>query len=122
MVHWKDRSYTIYAVDFDGTLCKSRPGEKHEFPGCSPIANTKLINQCIEWRKNGDKVILYTIRSPGLGLEEAVEWCRERGLEFDAINDNLPKITEFLQINSRKVAADIYIDDSAEGLRTSEYI
>ena len=59
------RNYTIYAVDFDGTLCES------EFPEIgSP--NIELINHLIELRHQGDKVILWTCRV-GERLENAVE-------------------------------------------------
>jgi hypothetical protein len=45
-------------------------------------------------------------------LEEAVEWCRERGIEFYAVNKDFPE--EDLEKNqhfSRKLKADIWIDD-----------
>ena len=42
-----------------------------------------------------------------------MNWCKEQGLEFDAINDNLPEIVESFGSNSRKVFANIYIDDRA---------
>ena len=43
----------------------------------------------------------------------AVEWCGNLGLEFDAINDNLPEIIERYGCNSRKISCDFYIDDKA---------
>lgn len=45
-------------------------------------------------------------------LGEAVEWCKERGLEFWAHNEN-PGQSEWT--NSPKVFANIYIDDAAHG-------
>ena len=99
------RNYTIYAVDFDGTLCES------EYPGIgSP--NIKLINHLIELRHQGDKVILWTCRI-GESLEKAVEWCESYGLEFDAINENLSSQIEKWGSETRKVFADVYIDDKA---------
>lgn len=47
----------------------------------------------------------------GERLQEAVEWCRGYGLEFDAVNENLPEIIECFGTDTRKVCADIYIDD-----------
>lgn len=94
------RNQTI-AVDFDGTLADTDATEIY-----SP--NTKLINYLIERRRQGDKVILWTCRE-GSRLEQAVEWCKHQGLEFDAVNDNIPGLKIFT--NPRKVAADIYIDD-----------
>ena len=37
-----------------------------------------------------------------------------KGLEFDAVSDNLPGLKLF-GINPRKVAADVYIDDAMYG-------
>lgn len=101
------RKYTIYAVDFDGTLCDS------VFPGLGP-PNKKLIKHLIKRRKEGNKIILWTCRG-GERLDEAVEWCREQGLEFDAINDNIPENYDIhpFNPNPRKVFADVYIDDKA---------
>lgn len=99
------RKYNIYAVDFDGTLCES------VFPEIgSP--NTGLINHLIKRRKQGNKLILWTCRV-GERLQEAVSWCKERGLEFDAVNTNLPEMIEHWGNDTRKVFADVYIDDKA---------
>lgn len=98
-----NRGYTIYACDFDGTLCES------QFPGIgSP--NIALINHLIKRRKQGNKIILWTCRV-GERLQEAVEWCSGYGLEFDAVNENLPEIIDWFGTDTRKVCADIYIDD-----------
>lgn len=94
----------IIAVDFDGTLADTDATKIY-----SP--NTKLINYLIDSRKNGSFVILWTCRE-GSRLDQAVEWCKNQGLEFDAVNDNLPGLKLF-GMNPRKVAADVYIDDKA---------
>lgn len=107
---------TIYAVDFDGTLCE------HKFPDIG-APNMKLIKWLISKRNEGDKVILWTNRM-GERLKEAVKWCEEKGLFFDAVNDNIPEVMERYKeiLNgkppSRKITADIFIDDAAcsEGL------
>ena len=93
------------AVDFDGTLADTDATKIY-----SP--NTKLINYLIDRRKNDDKIILWTCRE-GSRLKQAVEWCKEQGLKFDAVNDNLPGLKLF-GMNPRKVAADLYIDDMTE--------
>ena len=41
------------------------------------------------------------------------EWCRVHGIEFDAVNDNLPHIQESWRINTRKIYCDLFIDDKA---------
>lgn len=102
----ENRRYTIYAVDFDGTLCES------VWPGIgSP--NTALINHLITRRNEGNKIVLWTCRC-GNRLEEAVSWCQGFDLEFDAVNENLPEMVEFYGNDSRKIFADVYIDDKAK--------
>ncbi len=95
----------IIAVDFDGTLCESRYPEIGQ-------PNIPLINGLKEKQAQGDKLILWTCRS-GEYLEKAVEWCRSHGLTFDRVNENLPEILELWGNDSRKITADVYIDDRA---------
>ena len=97
------RNYKIYAVDFDGTLCKN------SWPDIGK-PNRVLIPALLELRANGDKLILWTCRTGDL-LVEAVSWCKEQGLEFDAVNENLPEIIGQFGTESRKVFADVYVDD-----------
>tara|TARA_Y100001968_G_C18952492_1_gene523857 strand:- start:61 stop:360 length:300 start_codon:yes stop_codon:yes gene_type:complete len=64
---------------------------------------------------NGHKLILCTNRGDSEEypvFTEAVNWCRERGLEFDSVNENLP-IQKKLSGYSPKIMADIYLDDKA---------
>lgn len=95
----------IYAVDFDGTLCES------QWPGIGE-PNTKLIEHLIKRQKQGAKIILWTCRIEER-LQEAVDWCAEYGLVFDAVNDNLPENVEKYGSNCRKIWATCYIDDLA---------
>ena len=50
-------------------------------------------------------------------LEVALEWCRARGLEFDAANENLPDLIEQYGGDCRKISADEYWDDKAVNVR-----
>lgn len=93
----------IIAVDFDGTLCKN------EWPKIGE-ENTFVIRELRRRQKLGDKIILWTCRTGGL-LEIAVDWCTERGLIFDAINDNLPEMKEKFGGDCRKIFANEYWDD-----------
>lgn len=107
---WRKRilskEYTIYAVDFDGTLCESK------FPDIG-APNTFLITHLIKRRLEGDKLILWTCRC-GSWLNEAIDWCKQLGLEFDAVNENLPETVEYFGgTESRKIHADVFIDDKA---------
>lgn len=98
----------VIAVDFDGTLCVSQWPEIGE-------ANGGLIEWLKDCRRNGDKLILFTCREGKL-LENALKWCEVRGLEFDAVNNNLPETVNRYGDNPRKVSADIYLDDRAIGV------
>ena len=98
----------IIAIDFDGTLCKE----------CYPHigeANREFIDDLVVRKKRGDKLILWTCREESF-LEEAINWCQQQGLVFDAVNDNLEEIKQKYQHNSRKITADLYLDDKAQGV------
>jgi len=97
--------HKIIAVDFDGTLCFSN------WPALGE-PNVALIEYLKDWKKGGNKLILWTCRA-GDALDMAVSWCTEHELVFDAINDNLPEIVEKYGNNSRKITCDYYIDDRA---------
>ena len=105
-----DKKLTI-AVDFDGTLCE------FAFPGIGEQrrSHKMLMSKLIQLRNEGHKLILWTNRGDNDEypvLTEAVEWCRNKGLVFDAVNENLPNQNK-LSGYSPKVMADIYIDDKS---------
>lgn len=93
----------IYAVDFDGTLCRG------EWPGIG-AANKPLIRFLKREQSRGAELILWTMRD-GKHLDEALRWCLARGLTFSAVNDNLLRLKLMYGNNPRKVYADVYIDD-----------
>lgn len=96
----------VIAVDFDGTIVE------HNYPDIGKemlfaFATLKALQQ------KGHKLILWTIRTGEL-LQEAVEYCKKNGVEFYAVNKNYPE--EVLdEKTSRKVNADIFIDDRCVG-------
>ena len=94
-----------FAVDFDGTLSFGT------WPEVGP-ANYKLIDFLNERKAAGDKLVLWTCRE-GNDLKDAVSFCRENGLTFHAVNDNLPETIRLYGNNSRKISCDFYIDDRA---------
>lgn len=96
-------NHRIIAVDFDGTLCKNKWPEIGE-------PNEELIEYLKKTQDDGDKLILWTARNEEQ-TQKAVEWCKEQGLIFDAVNDNLPESIEYFGGNSRKIYATDYIDD-----------
>lgn len=104
----KDR-HRIIGVDFDGTLAISR-GTYPEITG----QITEILDYVTEEQAKGAYVILITMRE-GKELEDAVKWCRDRGLVFDAVNDNLDFMKEFFHNNPRKIFCTEYIDDTNLG-------
>ena len=92
----------IVAVDFDGTLSLDS-----QYPNIGRF-NTPLYEDLMKLKGIGWSIVLWTCRE-GKELKEAVEWCANNGLEFDAINENPPEVP----FKSRKVVADLYVDDRA---------
>jgi hypothetical protein len=96
----------VIAVDFDGTIVE------HKYPAIGKemlfaFATLKALQQ------KGHKLILWTIRTGPL-LDDAVEYCRQNGIEFYAVNRNYPEET-FDNQTSRKLNVDIFIDDRNVG-------
>lgn len=93
----------IYAIDFDGTLCADAyPEIGAPRPG--------IIEFVKAAQRGGDRFILWTCRT-GDELAAAVAWCTERGIMFDAVNENLAENVARYGNDCRKVYADRYIDD-----------
>ena len=93
----------IYAIDFDNTLAVTRFPEIIS-PNKKMIAFTKAV------KAQGHKIILWTSRA-GEDLENAVAWCHEQGIQFDAVNEPLPEQIKRWGNDTRKIYADFYIDD-----------
>lgn len=92
----------IIAVDFDGTIVAQKyPKLGKEIPFA--IDTLKLLQE------DGHQIILWTYRA-GRELEKALEFCSSRGLDFYAVNKNYPEEV-FDERISRKIKADLYIDD-----------
>ncbi len=96
------------AVDFDGTIVT------HEYPEIGkeiPFA-TETLKMLI---RDHHRLILWSVREGKL-LQDAVDWCKDRGVEFWAVNKDYPE--ESLENNnhfSRKLKADYFIDDRNVG-------
>ncbi len=92
------------AVDFDGTIVHDRyPDIGNEKPFA--IQTIKMLMQ------EGHQFVLWSVREDD-ALEEAVEWCRQRGVEFYAVNQNfVGEDSETTRHYSRKLKVDLFIDD-----------
>lgn len=98
----------VIAVDFDGTIVE------HKYPHIGkeiPFAILTLKRL----QEEQHQLILWTVREGKL-LEEAVNFCFERGLEFYAVNANHPD-EEVMSYSApcRKLKADLFIDDRNVG-------
>lgn len=96
------------AVDFDGTIVR------HRYPEIGPeipfaIQTLKMLI------RDHHHLILWTVREGEL-LREAVEWCRQRGVEFYAVNSDYPdqELDEDAHY-TRKLKVDMWIDDRNVG-------
>lgn len=90
------------AVDFDGTIVED------EYPKIGrPIIFA--FDTLKKLQNNGHRLILWTYRK-GPALDAAVNFCKDNGLVFYAINSSFPE-EEFDISHSRKINADIFIDD-----------
>lgn len=85
----------IIAIDFDGTITKNSP-----YPKMGGLR--KNCKETIDFIRKNNFVVLWTCRE-GKFLEEALIFLKKNNIEFDAINDS--------GSSSRKIVADIYIDD-----------
>ena len=94
----------VIAIDFDGTIVEHRyPSIGRELPFA--IETLKKLTE------EGHRLILWTVREGKL-LDEAVSFCRERGLEFYAVNRDYPEEEKNRNNHfSRKLKADLWIDD-----------
>ena len=98
----------VIAVDFDGTIVTDaypQIGKEQPFA----IDTLKMLI------RDHHRLILWTVRE-GKYLDDAVNWCRERGVEFYAVKRDYPE--EEMENNnntSRKSTEDIWIDDRSVG-------
>ena len=93
----------VYAVDFDGYLFTEKWPEIGE-------PNLYIIGHFLKLRRHGNKLILNTCREGQL-LQNAIAACAERGLFFDAHNENLQERIAQYGGDCRKISADFYCDD-----------
>lgn len=90
------------AVDFDGTIVE------HKYPAIGKVM--PFAFETLKMLQDKEhQLILWTYRS-GPYLDEAVEFCRENGIEFYAVNASYPGET-MDDSKSRKIDCDCYIDD-----------
>ncbi|AJW61837.1 hypothetical protein OZ664_04110 [Elizabethkingia sp. HX WHF] len=91
------------AIDFDGTIVDDA------YPGVGP-AKIFAFETLLKLQSEGYRLILWTYRS-GQALQDAVDFCKKNGLEFYAVNSSFEGEVFDSETHSRKIDADMFIDD-----------
>lgn len=98
----------VIAVDIDGVLnAKPYPGLGPTLPGA--------VSAMRRLHEEGHILILWTCRA-GEDLTAALNWCRDHEIPYDYVNRNdKGNIDAYHGSDTRKVHADLYIDDRQVG-------
>lgn len=97
----------IYAVDFDGTIVENK------WPEIGDL-KSEAVNFIKTAKAAKHTIILNTMRT-GKRLKDAVEFLKKHDLEPDFVNENMPSMIKKFGGDSRKIFADVYIDDRNAG-------
>lgn len=105
----------VIAVDFDNTIARTKYPEILE-----------PIDETIEFLKTakelGAKIVLWTCREDKV-LQDAIRWCILHYVPIDYINENVPERIKLFGNDSRKIGADLYIDDKSVGhIQNSDHL
>lgn len=99
-INFQDR--LILAIDFDGTIVE----DAYPKIGKPRIFAFETLKRLQE---DGHRLILWTYRT-GEKLDEAVNFCKDNGIKFYAVNQSFPE-EQYDGSISRKIYADLFIDD-----------
>jgi len=97
------RKSLLIAVDFDGTVVEDK------YPGVGK-AKPFAIETLKMLQNDGHRLILWTYRH-GRALREAVEFMEKSGISPYAVNRSYPEEAAHPSDVSRKINADLFIDD-----------
>jgi histidinol phosphatase-like enzyme len=93
----------IIAIDFDGTIVAD------QYPEIGQLKpNAKEVIQ--QLKEDGHYIIIWTCRT-GTRMYQVRDFLNEQEIPFDQINKSNPDNVEKYGIDTRKVYADVYIDD-----------
>lgn len=93
----------VLAIDFDGTIAEASYPELG-----NPKPNVSYILKYLKWK--GYYIIIWTCREDK-DLDKIKEWCLLHDVPYDKINEHHPQLLECYKNDTRKICADIYIDD-----------
>lgn len=97
---------TAISIDFDGTIVES---DYPDIIGMKPHAK-EIINRLYE-----DFVIVINTCRAGDFAKMAEDWLKENGVKYHFFNENDPARIEAYNTDTRKISADLYIDDKQVG-------
>lgn len=104
----------IIAIDFDGVIAEIN---NNYVPG-TPNAPGKLVKDADKYIRqlynDGHQIIIWTCRG-GQNLYLAEQFLSDHNIPYNRINDNVESHYNRFKHNTRKVHADIYIDDNQIG-------
>ncbi len=95
------------AIDFDRTIART---DNFVIAGEVPGAKEAIC----KLKEAGHYIIINTCRTEDT-LLDAINWLLRQGIPFDRVNDNEPVNVEAYGSNSRKIYADVYVDDRQVG-------
>jgi len=97
----------VIAIDFDGTIVDSI------FPAIIGLKkdSKKVINKLYD---DGVQIVIWTCRT-GFDLQNAENYLRKNEINFHHINENTPQRIQQYGGDTRKISADLYVDDKAYG-------
>lgn len=93
----------ILAIDFDGTIVE----DKYPSIGTIKWGAKEYINMLYN---DGYTIIIWTCRT-GKALKEAKQWLQANGIKHHHVNKSCPANVAKYKVDTRKVYADMYIDD-----------
>lgn len=92
------------AVDFDGTIVT------HAYPEIGKPIPFAIESLRKLQQEDGHLIILWSCREGKL-LQDAIDYCHAKGLDFYAVNTNFPDEPVEDGLTARKLTADLFIDD-----------
>lgn len=95
--------YQVIAVDFDGTIARENWPQVGDL-----IHKAKRVLKA--FKERGGTILIWTCRE-GEYLEDARRFLIENDIPFDKLNSNSDELLDRYGIDSRKLGADMYIDD-----------
>lgn len=96
----------IIAIDFDGTIVH----DQYPHIGAVKPNAGEIIRKL---KADGHYIIIWTCRA-GNYAHQVFDFLREKEIPFDRINESNPdNVQKYGGMDTRKVYADVYIDDKA---------